>query len=59
MTALLGTMLLLHALVLLALALTESTSTFLSVSRPVGWAITGAGVAALLWYRRRLRSRTD
>jgi FtsH-binding integral membrane protein len=57
MTALLGTMLLLHALVLLALALTESTSTFLSVSRPAGWAITGAGVVALLWYRRRLRNR--
>lgn len=55
-TALVGAMLLVHAVVLLGLALTQPTGTFLAVSRPVGWSVVGDGVAALLWYRRRRRT---
>ncbi len=56
MTALVGTVLVVHALVLLALALTEPTGTFLALSKPVGWSIIGAGFVAMLWYRNRLRT---
>lgn len=52
-TALVGAMLVLHALALLVLALVEPTATFLALSRPIGLAIIGAGVAVLLWYRNR------
>lgn len=55
-TALIGAMLLLHAVVLLILALTQPTSVFLALSRPIGWSVTIAGVAALLWYRNRMRA---
>jgi FtsH-binding integral membrane protein len=57
-TALIGAMLLLHAMVLLVLALTQPTSVFLALSRPVGWSVTVAGVAALLWYRSRMQARS-
>lgn len=53
-TTLLGTTLVLHALVLLLLALSLPTGTYLAASRPAGLAIVAVGVAALLWYRRRL-----
>ncbi|HEV7651562.1 MAG TPA: VC0807 family protein [Actinophytocola sp.] len=53
-TTVLGTTLALHALVLLALALSLPTGTYLAVSRPIGLAIVAAGTAVLLWYRRRL-----
>jgi hypothetical protein len=56
MTALVGTVLVVHALVLLALALTEPTGTFLALSKPVGWSIIGTGIVAMLWYRNRLRT---
>lgn len=54
MTTLLGATLVLHALVLLVLALSLPTGTYLAVSRPVGLAIVAVGAAVLLWYRRRL-----
>jgi FtsH-binding integral membrane protein len=53
-TTVLGTTLVLHALVLLFLALSLSTGTYLAVSRPVGLAVLAAGVIVLMWYRRRL-----
>ena len=55
LTALAGTVLLVHALVIVILARTLPTATFLSVSRPVGLAALGAGFLPLLWYRARLR----
>jgi hypothetical protein len=53
-TTLLGTTLVLHALVLLVLALSLPTGAYLAVSRPVGLSIIAAGVAVMLWYRRRI-----
>ena len=53
-TTLLGTTLVLHALVLLVLALSLPTGTYLAVSRPVGLATLAVGLAVLLWYRRRI-----
>jgi hypothetical protein len=55
-TGLVGAMLTVHALVLLFLALSLSTESFLAVSRIVGLSIIGVGGAAILWYRRRLVS---
>ncbi|WP_147450883.1 VC0807 family protein [Streptomyces hoynatensis] len=55
LTALIGALLLVHALVIVALALALPTGTFLSVSRPVGLAVLGVGSLPLLWYRARLR----
>jgi hypothetical protein len=55
-TGLVGAMLTVHALVLLFLALSLPTESFLAVSRIVGLSIIGVGVAAILWYRRRLVS---
>jgi hypothetical protein len=52
-TALIGGTLLVHATVLVMLALSTSTSTYVGLSQPVGWAIIAAGVAITLWYRRR------
>ena len=52
-TTLLGTTLVLHALVLLVLALSLPTGVYLAVSRPVGLAIVAVGVA-VLWHRRNL-----
>jgi hypothetical protein len=57
MTALVGTVLTVHAVALVVLALALPTGTFLVVSRPIGWSILIAGAAALLWYRNRMRSR--
>jgi hypothetical protein len=55
-TGIVGVMLTLHALVLLFLALSLSTESFLAVSRIVGLSIIAVGVAAIFWYRRRLVS---
>jgi hypothetical protein len=56
LTGIVGAMLVIHALVLLALALAMPTTTFLAVGKPVGWAVLAAGVATLYWYRGRLAS---
>jgi hypothetical protein len=53
-TTLLGTTLVLHALVLLVLALSLPTGAYLAVSRPAGLATIAVGLAVLLWYRRHL-----
>ncbi|MFF0146197.1 VC0807 family protein [Amycolatopsis sulphurea] len=56
LTALIGGMLVLHALAILMLALLLPTATFLTVSQPAGWAVIGLGVLACLGYRNRARA---
>jgi hypothetical protein len=56
-TALVGGTLVAHALAILILAVTLPTTTFLVLSRPVGWAVLGVGAVSLFWYRNRLRNR--
>jgi hypothetical protein len=53
-TSLLGTTLVVHALVLLVLALSLPTGTYLAIARPLGLAIVAAGAAVVMWYRRRV-----
>lgn len=50
-TVLIGTVLVLHALVLLGLALSLPTQTYLEVSRPAGLAVLAIGFGSLVWYR--------
>jgi hypothetical protein len=53
-TVVVGAILLVHAVLLVALALTTSTTTFLALSRPISWVVVGGGLAALaLWIRHR------
>jgi drug/metabolite transporter (DMT)-like permease len=52
-TGVIGAILLVHAMVIVALALTTSTSTFLAVKLPLTLAIVGGGLAALVWWMRR------
>lgn len=56
-TAAVGAILLVHALVIVVLALTTSTTTYLAISRPVGLAILGGGLALLVWWIARYRAR--
>ena len=59
-TAVLGVILLLHAVVMVVLALTTNTATFLAVSRPSTLVIVGGGLAPLVWWIRRERGhQTD
>lgn len=52
-TVVIGALLAVHAVVLVVLAVSTSTSTFLAVSRPVSWLIIGSGLAGLVvWIRR-------
>ena len=44
-----------HALVLLTLALSLPTQTYLEVSRPVGLSVLAAGLGSLFWYRNHRR----
>jgi hypothetical protein len=55
-TAALAAILLVHAAVIIALAVTTSTATYLALSRPIGLAILGGGLAALAWWITRYRS---
>jgi hypothetical protein len=55
LTAIVGTVLLAHAVMNVVLALTVPTTRYLVVSRPAGWAITATGAAAAVWYVRRAR----
>ncbi|TDV54251.1 VC0807 family protein [Actinophytocola oryzae] len=50
-TGIVGATLVLHALVLLALAVSLPTQTYLEVSRPIGLAVIAVGVGSLFWYR--------
>lgn len=52
-TVLLGLTLLIHALALLALALTLPTSSYLLVSQLAGWAVLVAGGLLIIWYVRQ------
>lgn len=56
-TAALGAILLVHAVVIVVLALTTSTTTYLAISRPIGLAILGGGLALLVWWIARYRVR--
>jgi hypothetical protein len=51
-TAAIGAILVVHAIVLIVLALTTSTTLFLAISRPISWGIVGGGLAALVWWLR-------
>jgi ABC-type nickel/cobalt efflux system permease component RcnA len=52
-TAVVGVILLVHALAMVALALTTGTTTYLALSRPLSLTIVGGGLAALVWWIRR------
>jgi hypothetical protein len=52
-TAMIGSVFLAHATVVTVMALTLPTSTFLTLSHPVGLAVFGAGLLGLFWYRHR------
>jgi hypothetical protein len=55
-TVVIGAVLVVHAVVLILLALNTSTETYLAVSKPVSWAIVIAGLAPLVWWiRYRIR----
>lgn len=54
LTAIVGTILFVHAAVVVVLAMTLSTTEFLAIGRLIGWAVLGVGVAGLFAYRRRL-----
>ena len=57
-TGVIGLILLVHAVVVVALALTTSTTTFLALKQPVSLPIVGGGLAALVWWiRRQYQSR--
>lgn len=51
-TGVIGVILLVHALIMVVLALTTSTTTYLTVSRPITWMIVGGGLAGLVWWIR-------
>ncbi|GAA3530934.1 hypothetical protein GCM10022222_12470 [Amycolatopsis ultiminotia] len=55
-TAVIGGMLVVHALVILTLALALPTTTFLAVSQPAGWAVIALGLFASYTYRNRSRA---
>jgi FtsH-binding integral membrane protein len=46
-----------HAAAVAILALTQSTSVFVALQRPVGLPFFGLGIAALFFYRSRLQAR--
>ena len=57
-TGVTGLILLVHAVVVVALALTTSTTTFLALKQPVSLPIVVGGLAALVWWiRRQYQSR--
>jgi hypothetical protein len=55
-TAIAGVTLTVYAAVLIGLAATVSSSTYLALYQPIGLPVRGAGVAALPWRKRRSRS---
>jgi hypothetical protein len=56
-TAIIGAMLLAHAIAITILALTLSTATFLAIYRLVGLTIIGIGLTILIGYRRSRRRK--
>ncbi|HEX3792460.1 MAG TPA: VC0807 family protein [Pseudonocardiaceae bacterium] len=55
-TAIIGGILLAHAVALAALAIALPTTSYLALSRPVGLSVLAVGIAGLLWYRQRVRN---
>jgi len=53
LTIIIGATLAVHAATLTTLALTEPTSTYVALSKPVGLPILVAGAVAIAWHRRR------
>jgi hypothetical protein len=51
-TGVIGAILLVHALVMVALALTTSTAIFLTLKLPLNLVIVGGGLVALVWWIR-------
>ena len=58
-TGVIGVILLVHALVIVALALTTSTTIFLALKLPLSLAIVGGGLAALVWWIRHQYRRSS
>lgn len=56
LTAVVGGTLVLHAGLILGLALALPTATFLAVGRPIGWVVVAAGAAVAFWLSSRLRT---
>jgi hypothetical protein len=56
-TVVAGVVMTVHAALILALALTLPTATFLSVARPIGWAVIAVGVLIGWVLRSRMRAR--
>lgn len=52
LSTMIGVLLLVHAAVLIGLALSVSTATYLGISQPVGLAILAVGGAVVFWYRK-------
>ena len=57
LSVMVGSFLVLHALLHLALAVTLSTAAYLTAGRVVSWVTLGAGAFCLYAYLRRLRRR--
>lgn len=56
-TVVIGAALVVHAVVLVVLAVSTSTTTFLAVSKPVSWLIIGGSLAGLVvWIHRQRRT---
>ncbi|WP_345630300.1 DUF3159 domain-containing protein [Rugosimonospora acidiphila] len=58
LTALIGGTLFAHAVLMVVLALTMPTTTFLGAGRAVGWVLIAVGCLAVFGYRRRLSTGT-
>ncbi|MBB4684844.1 VC0807 family protein [Amycolatopsis jiangsuensis] len=56
-TVLIGSMLVVHALTILTLALLLPTATFLAVGQPAGWAVIALGLLASFAHRKQARAR--
>lgn len=56
LTVLIGALLVVHAGVLLVLALWLPTTTFVTVGRPVGWVVIAVGLLTVFGYRNRVRA---
>jgi hypothetical protein len=54
LTALIGGTLFAHAVLMVVLALTVSTTTFLGAGRAAGWVLIAVGCLAVFAYRRRM-----
>lgn len=58
-TTIVGLVLVVHAAVLTAMALTMSVSAYLGLHQVVGYSILGVGVASAVWYRKRVTAASN